>query len=287
MTTWLLHTLNGLSMAGLLFLVAAGFTLIFSVMRVVNLAHGALYLLGGYLGLTALRVTESFLLALLAGGVGVVLVGLLLDRLLRIVQDTPTAQVLLSIGAAIAIGDIILAIWGGLPTRIRGPDFMTGSVELFGVLTYPVYRLFLIGIGIVFAVGIWLLLDRTMLGTAVRAGVDDREMVQAQGVHIGFLSGVVFAIGALLAGLAGVFGGGFLTLYPDADWEILVLALVVVVVGGMGHLGGALVGAIIVGLLDSYGRWLVPELAYFLVFAPMAIILTLRPSGLFGRREAQ
>lgn len=286
MTTWLLHTLNGLSMAGLLFLVAAGFTLIFSVMRVVNLAHGALYLLGGYLGLTVLRMTESFLLALIAGGVGVVLVGLLLDRLLRLVQDTPTAQVLLSIGAAIAIGDIILAIWGGLPTRISPPEFMTGRVELFGVLTYPVYRLFLIGIGIVFAVGIWLLLDRTMLGTAVRAGVDDREMVQAQGVHIGFLSGLVFAIGALLAGVAGVFGGGFLTLYPDADWEILVLALVVVVVGGMGHLGGALVGAIIVGLLDSYGRWLMPELAYFLVFAPMAIILTLRPSGLFGRREA-
>jgi branched-chain amino acid transport system permease protein len=282
-TSFIIQTLNGLSMAGLLFLLGAGFTLIFGVMRVVNLAHGALYLLGGYFGLSVLTATGNFALALLAGALGIVIVGFGLERLMRIVRDNPLAQVLLSIGVAIAIGDIILAIWEGWPRRIVAPEIMSGTVSIFGI-TYPRYRSLLVVIGLVVALLLWLLLDRTTLGTALRAGVDDREMVQAQGIHIGVLFTFAFSIGAALAGMAGVLGGGFLTLYPGADWEILVLALVVVVIGGLGNLGGALIASVFVGVVDAYGRWLIPELSYFMIFAPMAVLLTVRPEGIFGTK---
>ena len=282
--SWALQALNGISTGALLFLMASGFTLSFGLARVVNLAHGAFYLLGGYLGLTVLRGTENFWLALLAGGAGTVVVGTLSERfLIRLTLHNELAQVLLTVGIAYVLADVCLQIWGGNPLRIPPPEFARGPLDLPGGLVYPRYRFLLIVFGVVVGVALWLLYSRTLLGAIVRAGVDDREMVSAMGINIDRLFGLVFALAAFLAGLSGVAGGAFLTLYPGAEWDILVLALVVVIVGGLGSLEGAMAGSLIVGLVDAYGRWLVPEFSYFVVFGPMAVLLLFRPTGLFGR----
>jgi branched-chain amino acid transport system permease protein len=278
--------LNGVSMGALLFLLASGFTLTFGLGRVVNLAHGAFYLLGGYFGLTVLRATESFWLALLAGGVSIVLVSAACDRfLLRRTHDNELGQVLLTVGIAYVLADICLTIWGGSPLRVPPPSFASGPIDLPGGIVYPRYRFLLIVFGAVVAGVLWLLYARTRLGALVRAGVDDREMVSALGINIDWLFGLVFALAAFLAGLSGVAGGAFLTLYPGAEWDILAYALVVVIVGGLGSLEGAMVGSLIVGLVDAYGRWLLPEFSYFMTFGPMALLLLLRPTGLFGRES--
>lgn len=282
--SWVLQALNGVSMGALLFLMASGFTLSFGLARVVNLAHGAFYLLGGYLGLTVLRATGSFWLGLLAGGVGIIVVGFLSERfLIRLTLHNELAQVLLTVGIAYVLADLALLVWGGNPLRVPQPEFARGPIDLPGGLVYPRYRFLLIVFGVVVGGVLWLLYSRTLLGAIVRAGVDDREMVSAMGINVNRLFGLVFALASFLAGLSGVAGGAFLTLYPGAEWDILVLALVVVIVGGLGSLEGAMVGSLIVGLVDAYGRWLLPEFSYFIVFGPMAILLLVRPTGLFGR----
>jgi len=284
MTPWILQALNGLSMGALLFLLASGFTLTFGLVRLVNLAHGGFYLLGGYLGLSVLRLTGNFWLGLLAGGVGIVIVSWATDRfLIRRTRDNVLGQVLLTVGVAYVIADVCLLTWGGNPLRIPQPEFARGPIDLPGGLVYPRYRFLLIVFGAVIALVLGLLYHRTQLGAIIRAGVDDREMVNAVGVNIDRLFALVFGLAAFLAGLSGVAGGAFLTLYPGAEWEILAYALVVVIVGGLGSLGGAMAGSVIVGLVDAYGRWLLPEFSYFMIFGPMAILLLVRPTGLFGR----
>lgn len=274
-------------MGALLFLLASGFTVIFGIMRIVNLAHGAFYLLGGYIGLSVTRATGSFWIGILAGGLGIVAVGLMSERfLIRRVIDSELQQILLTVGMAYVIGDISLAIWGGLPQRVPTPEWISGAFHITGTLYYPRYRLFIILFGFLMGGLLWFLQERTGIGVAVRAGVDDREMASAMGINIRLLSVVIFALGSFLAGISGVIGGGFLTLYPHADWDVLVLALVVVIVGGLGSLKGAVIGALFVGVIDAYGRWLWPELSYFIVFAPMAILLAIRPQGLFGRETS-
>jgi len=281
---WALQALNGISLGALLFLMASGFTLIFGLARVVNMAHGAFYLLGGYFGLTILRLTGNFWLALLAGGVGIIVVNYFIERhLLRRIGENHLAQVLLTVGLVYVIADICLSIWGGDSLSIRPPNFAQGPIDLPGGIVYPRYRFLLIVFGIFIGTLLWLLYKRTQIGAIVRAGVDDREMVNAMGINIDRLFALVFALAAFLAGMSGVAGGAFLSLYPGAEWEILVLALVVVIVGGLGSLEGAMVGSLIVGLVDAYGRWLLPQFSHFVVFAPMAILLLLRPRGLFGR----
>jgi branched-chain amino acid transport system permease protein len=284
MTPWILQALNGLSMGALLFLLASGFTLTFGLVRLVNLAHGGFYLLGGYLGLSMLRLTGNFWLGLLAGGLGIVVVSWATDRfLIRLTRDNVLGQVLLTVGVAYVIADVCLLTWGGNPLRIPQPEFARGPIDLPGGLVYPRYRFLLIVFGAVIAAALALLYHRTQLGAIIRAGVDDREMVNAVGVNIDRLFALVFGLAAFLAGLSGVAGGAFLTLYPGAEWEILAYALVVVIVGGLGSLGGAMAGSVIVGLVDAYGRWLLPEFSYFMIFGPMAILLLVRPTGLFGR----
>lgn len=281
---WALQALNGISLGALLFLMASGFTLIFGLARVVNMAHGAFYLLGGYFGLTILRFTGSFWLALLTGGVGIVVVNYFVERhLLRRIGENHLAQVLLTVGLVYVIADIALSIWGGDSLSIPPPAFAQGPIDLPGGIVYPRYRFLLIVFGVFIGVLLWLLYKKTQIGAIVRAGVDDREMVNAMGINIDRLFALVFALAAFLAGMSGVAGGAFLALYPGAEWEILVLALVVVIVGGLGSLEGAMVGSLIVGLVDAYGRWLLPQFSHFVVFAPMAILLLLRPRGLFGR----
>jgi len=283
MNSFILQTFNGISYAALLFLLASGFTLTFGLMRIVNMAHGAYYLLGGYIGLSVAKATGNFGFALVAGGVAAALLGFMADKvLIKRAGDNHLSQVLITVGLAYVVGDVTLKIWGGDALKLPVPIWLRGVVELPGGIVYPIFRFFLTAIGVVVALLLWLLYRKTQIGAAIRAGVDDREMVSATGIHVDRLFVIVSALASFLAGFSGVLGGAFLTVYPGAEWEILVFALVVVIVGGLGSLEGAMIGALIVGLLDAYGRWLVPEMSYFVLFGPMAVLLLFRPRGLFG-----
>jgi branched-chain amino acid transport system permease protein len=283
-TSAILQAINGTSLAALLFLVASGFTVTFGLMRVVNMAYGAYYLLGGYVGLSVAQATGSFGLAVVGGGVAIVMLGYLVDRfLIRYTGENHLAQVLLTVGVAFVIGDVALRIWGGDSLKVPLPVSLRGAMELPGGLVYPTFRFVLILFGAGVAALLWALYTRTQIGAVVRAGVDDREQVSATGIDVDRLFVMVSALASFLAGMAGVVGGAFLTLYPGAEWEILIVALVVVIVGGLGSLGGAMIGALVVGLLDAYGRWLLPEFSYFVLFGPMAVLLLVRPRGIAGR----
>jgi branched-chain amino acid transport system permease protein len=280
------QTLNGVTYAGLLFLVGSGFTLIFGLMRIVNLAHGGTYLVGGYLGYSTLLVTGSLWLALGAGALGMAVFGILLERgLLRRLRGYPMAELLLTMGVAFILGDVALAVWGGDPRAIRMPGGLDQSSEL-GPLVYPNSRLFILGVAVLVALLLYYLMGRTRIGAIIRAGVDDREMVSAMGININRVFTGVFILGAILAGLAGVLGGSFLTLAPGSDSDILTFAIVVVIVGGLGSLPGAIVGSLVVGLIDNYAKAYFPDVAYFSLFAPMVLILLMRPQGLLGRNQA-
>lgn len=279
----LLPLLNGLTFAALLFIVASGFTLIFGLLRIVNLAHGALYLFGGLAGYSAANATGSYVAGLIAAMAVVALLGLILHAgLLNFVGGNELRQVLLTLGVALVLNDMALVIWGGDTYSVQVPAVFRGAAK-FGPVFYPKYRLFVFALGVAIFVLLWLLLNRTRLGALIRAGVDDAEMVEAMGIDIRRVFLGTFLLGSALAGLGGVAGGAFLTLYPSADAEILVFSLAVVIIGGRGSLVGAAVGALLVGLLNAYGQVLFPELSYFVIFGPMALILAFRPLGLFGK----
>jgi branched-chain amino acid transport system permease protein len=280
---WITQTFNGLSYGALLFLLASGLSLIFGVMRIVNLAHGSYFMLGGYVGLSVVWKTASFTLALIAGAVALALIGVAMERLfLRRLPGQTLGQVLMTIGFALIFQDVALLVWGGDPYTIPIPAALQGVV-MVGDLRFPAYRIFIIAVAALVGAALWLALDRTRAGAMIRAAVDDAEMAQGVGIRVPRISLGVFALGAALAALGGVIGGGFLGVYPGADFEVLPYAFVVVIVGGLGSLPGAIVGSMLVGLLDNFGKALFPELSYFTLFAPMALILALRPTGLFGR----
>jgi branched-chain amino acid transport system permease protein len=284
MESFILQTLNGISFAALLFLLASGFTLTFGLMRIVNMAHGALYMFGAYVGLSVATLTSSLSLALLSGGLASLILGFFCDKFfISKVGEDHLAQVLLTVGIAYVVGDFCLQLWGGDAQKLPLPVFLRQVVELPGGIYYPVFRGLLVFIGIVVGVILYFVYSKTQIGAAIRAGVDDREMVSATGINVEKLFIIVSALAAFLAGFSGVLGAVFLTIYPGAEWEILVFALVVVILGGLGSLEGAMVGALVVGLLDAYGRWLVPDLSYFVLFGPMALLLLVRPRGLFGK----
>lgn len=278
-----LQSLNGLSFAALLFLVSSGFTLVFGVMRIVNLAHGAFYLIGGFVGISAAAATGSWLAGLLAGGAIVGAIGLASERLLlRRVRGRELPEVLLTVGIAIVLADLGLAVFGGNPRSANPPEMLTGSTSL-GFVSYPTYRLFVIVLAIVAGGLLLFIQERTRIGAVLRAGVDDREMVTALGIDVDRVFAVMFVVGSVLAGLAGMIAAGLLTIRPGADTDILLFALVVVIVGGLGSIAGAAAGSVLIGLIDAHSRVFLPELSSFAVFAPMALILVLRPAGLFGR----
>lgn len=280
---WITQTFNGLSYGALLFLLASGLSLIFGVMRIVNLAHGSYFLLGGYVGLSVVWRTHSFVLALLAGALAGALIGVGMERLfLRRLSGQTLGQVLMTIGFALIFQDLALLLWGGDPYSLPIPGPLQGVLTV-GTLRFPRYRLFIMALAVVIGAVLWLALDRTRVGAMIRAAVDDGEMAQGVGIRVPTVSTGVFALGAFLAALGGVIGGGFLGVYPGLDFEILPYAFVVVIVGGLGSLPGAMVGSLLVGLLDNFGKALFPELSYFTLFAPMAMILAVRPTGLFGR----
>jgi branched-chain amino acid transport system permease protein len=257
--------------------------LIFGLLRIVNLAHGALYLFGGYIGFTVAAKTGSFVLGGIGAMVAVAAIGFVLDQgLLRFVRGNELRQVLLTLGFAFVLNDLSLVIWGGDSFTVPIPQMLRGGLRVFGVF-YPTYRLFVLVTGIVVFAALWLLLNHTRLGALIRAGVDDAEMVEASGVNIRRVFLVTFLLGSALAGLGGLIGGAFLSLYPSADAEILVFSLAVVIIGGRGSLVGVGIGSLLVGLLNTLGQVMFPELAYFVIFGPMAVLLAFRPLGLFGR----
>jgi branched-chain amino acid transport system permease protein len=283
MNFWVIQVLNGLSYGMVLFLLSSGLSVIFGLMRFINLAHGSFYLLGAYIGLTIINATNNFWLAFIAAPLAVGLLSIALQRwLLRRVRKNELAQVLLTFGVLLIVSDLSLTIWGGLPQTLPKPAFLEGSMRI-GTMVFPSYRLALIGAGVAVAVLIWLFLERTRLGAIVRAGVDDEGMVRAIGIDISNVFTGVFAVGATLAALAGLLGGAMLGIYPGADFNAMLLAFAVIVIGGIGSLFGAFIGSLLVALIDTFGKALLPEYALFTVFVPMVIMLAFRPTGLFGR----
>ena len=280
---WVIQAFNGLSYGALLFLLASGLTLIFGVMRIVNLAHGSYFLLGGYVALSVIWTTGSWLLALPIAALALAVVGLLMERVfLRPLGFDPLRQVLLTIGFAFLFQQLALDIWGGDHLDITPPDVLKESVVLGG-LYFPVYRIFMIAMAAAIGLALWLAMEKTRMGAVVRAAVDDAEMARGVGIDTSRVSMFIFALGALLAALGGVIGGAFLGVYPGLDFVILPIAFAVVIIGGMGSLGGAAIGSLIVGLADNFGKALFPEISYFTLYAPMVLILALKPTGLFGR----
>lgn len=282
---FLLHLLSGLSFGGLLFLVGSGLTLTFGLLRTVNLAHGAFYLLGGYVALSVGSSTGSYWAGLLAAVLVVGAGGMVYQRfVLSRLQGQELPQIVLSVGLALVIGDVIHAVWGANPVLPPRPPGLDTSLRVGG-LAFPWFRLALVGMAVAVAAVIELVLSRTRVGATVRAAVDDEVTARSVGIRVPFLFLCTFGIGAGLAAFAGVWGGAFTGLAPDGGFDILLLALVVVVVGGLGSVRGALVAALLVGLVDEAGKWLFPSLSLFTVYAPVVVFLALRPNGLFGRVE--
>ena len=280
---WLIQAFNGLSYGALLFLVGSGLSLIFGVMRIVNLAHGSYFLLGGYVALSVIWTTGSWLLALPAAALAVALLGLAMERVfLRPLGFDPLRQVLLTVGFAFLFQQAALDIWTGNNFDISPPPALTRSIVVAG-LYLPLYRLFMIAMALAIGLALWLTMEKTRLGATIRATVDDAQMARGVGIDTSFVSMLIFALGAFLAALGGVIGGAFLGVYPGLDFEMLPIAFAVVIIGGMGSLGGAAIGALLVGLADNFGKALFPEVSYFTLYAPMALILAVKPTGLFGR----
>jgi branched-chain amino acid transport system permease protein len=342
MQFWVIQAFNGISYGALLFLVGSGLSLIFGVMRIVNLSHGAYFLLGGYIALSVIWATGSWALSLPVAALAVAIVGLVMERLflrsegfesvrnavialgLGVLTDLAVArwghiagggwtesiavtavatvawyfllkripivpietdvlrQVLLTVGFAFLFQQAALDIWGGDNMDINPAAEFNKSIVIGGIY-FPLYRAFMIATAVGIGVVIWLVMEKTRMGAAVRATVDDAQMARGVGIDTNRVSMFIFALGAFLAALGGVIGGAFLGIYPGLDFEMLPLAFAVVIIGGMGSLGGAAIGALAVGLADNFGKALFPEISYFTLYAPMVLILAVKPTGLFGR----
>lgn len=273
--------LTGIAFGMVLFLLAAGLELMFGVMSIVNMAHGSFFMVGAYAGITVAKQTGNFPLGVLVGTFSVGILGLVTERFFFRYLPEHLQQVFLTFGVVYVLADVTRMVWGGDPYGIPAPPFLQGSIDILG-RGFPIYRLALIPIGLLIALGLWLFQERTRLGAIVRAGVDDREMTGAIGINIKLLSTIVFAGGALLAGFGGAMASPIISVVPGLDWDVLTLALVVVVVGGLGSLRGALVGSLLVGLTDTFGKFLLPEVAIILTFLILAIVLIIKPTGIFG-----
>jgi branched-subunit amino acid ABC-type transport system permease component len=278
------QALNGLAYGALLFLLSVGLTMIFGMLDIVNLAHGSFYMLGAYAGLATLAVTGNFWLAALAAPLVVGLVGALVERgLLRpLYRRSPLDQVLLTFGLIYVFEDLAKWGWGGRIRSIPPPEVFAGRVQLGG-LTFPTYRLFVIFFGLLVALGLWLLIERTRLGAIIRAGVYDAEMTGGLGIDIGRVFTLIFAFGAALGGLSGVIAGPIQSAYPSMGVSILIPALIVVVIGGLGSLKGSLIGSLIIGQAETFGKAWLPGVSMLMIYVVMALIVLLRPQGLFGR----
>lgn len=286
MQFWIIQTLNSLSLGGLLFLLAAGFSLIFGLMRIANLTHGSLFMIGAYLGVTILKLVPNLWIAALLAGAIVALFGGLFERfILRPLSGNALGQVLVTLGVSFIVADFCLIVWGGDPIPLAAPAALQRPLVL-GSIAFPAYRLVVLAIAIVTAVALHALMEWTRLGAMIRAGVDDMPMARAVGIPVSKLFSFVFCLGAALAGAGGVIAGPIMSAYPGLDADMLPLALIVVILGGVGSLAGAFVGAFIVGFVYTFGVALLPDLAYVILFLPMIVVIAFRPRGLFGKFAA-
>ena len=296
--------LNGLQLGVMLFLMSAGLTLVFGIMQVVNLAHGSFYMIGAYVAATVTMKSGSFMLGLLAALPAAALAGMVVELLIlrRLYDRDHLDQVLATFGLIFFFNELTRIIWGRQPLFMDVPPWLSGSVELLPGVNYPVYRLAIILVGILVALFLYLLFSRTRLGMQIRAGATNREMVAALGVNIRMLYTLIFGLGTLLAGLAGVMAGPILAVEAGMGDSILILTLVVIVIGGIGSVRGALIGGLLVGMVDTLARSFLPDLLRFFlessaadrmgasiasmsVYIFMALILACKPAGLFPVNE--
>lgn len=287
---------NGVTLAGLYFLVASGFTLVFGLMRNVNLAHGSMYLLGAYIGYEVAEASGSWFFGLLVAFLAIAVSGILLQVLIfRRMEGDDLRQTLVTIGISIIAADLMLAIWTGTTYQFAPPEWLFGAAELPIVsvirssgdavyIKYPIYRLAVLGAAVAVGIGLWLFLNRTRIGMMIRAGVNDRQMLAASGVNVQLVFALVFAIGAGLAGFAGVVGGTALSIAPGEDIRYLLASLIVVIVGGLGSVTGAAIGALLVGLAEQFGLAYFPTYGVVLTFLIMVVVLAVRPQGIMGGR---
>ncbi len=300
---FLTQVLNGFQLGVLLFLMAAGLTLVFGIMNFINLAHGSLYMMGAYFAALTYGVTDSFALSVLAGVSGLFVLGVVLDRALlsTLHRRDHLDQVLATFGLILFASEAVRLFWGNASLYMNVPSWLSSSIEWMG-FSYPAYRLAIIVAGLAVALGLHLLIDRTRLGMLIRAGASNREMVTALGVNIGWLTTLIFAIGAALAGFAGAMVGPIVSIQSGMGESTLIMTLVVIVIGGIGSIRGAFFGALIVGIVDTLGRGVLPgilfkffspevagaagpALASVSVYLLMAAVLALKPEGLFPERH--
>jgi branched-chain amino acid transport system permease protein len=282
---YLVTLLNGLTLASLYFIVASGFTLVFGLMRNVNLAHGSLYLLGGYVAFIVAERTGWWVLALAAGFAAAALAGLLIQLVvLRRMQGEDLRQTLVTIGLSIVIADLLLWVFTGQVHQMEAPLWLQGPIRGIPLINaYSAYRLSLLGFGIAIGIGLWWLLSRTRVGVMIRAGVDDRGMLAASGVNVNRVFAVTFMLGAGLAGFGGAIGAVELSMVPGEDTRLLLASLIVVIVGGMGSVVGAALGSAILGLAETYGLTYAPTYSVVFTFVILILVLAFRPRGIMGR----
>lgn len=284
-TAFLIQVLNGVQYGFLLFLVASGLTLVFGIMGIINLAHGAFFMIGAYLAYSLTGLVDNFFIAVVLGVFAMVAVGYLIERfaISFLYRRDHLYQVLLTYGLILVFNELQKIIWGTDFHSVPVPALLAGSVPLGSTQSYPIYRFFISLVCLAIAAGMYLVIARTRLGMMVRAGAWDREVVQMLGINIGRLFAIVFSLGAALAAFAGMIGAPVSSVYPGMGDQVLIVSFVVVVIGGIGSVKGAFIGAMLIGLGDTFGKVLVPDLASFVVYALMAAVLMWRPQGLFGR----
>lgn len=267
-------------------MLASGFTLALGVIRVVNIAHGAFYMLGVFVALEIARVSGSFPLAIAAAGVALAMLAVVVhEGVLKRFHMQPMRQVLCTFGVTLIVAEAVRHIWGGYPKLMPTPSFLEGTIRLGDAVSLPTYRGFVIVFGLALAVLLWAILARTRTGAVVRACIDDEEVAGATGVNVRRVFALMFAASGLLAGIGGAIGAPFIGSYQGVQFDMLTLTLVPVVIGGLGSIAGALIGSLVIGIINSVGTAVFPALSYFLLFGPMILILILRPSGLLGRPE--
>jgi branched-subunit amino acid ABC-type transport system permease component len=286
MELFLIQLMNGLMYAALLFIVASGLSLIFGLMNVVSLMHGSFFMLGAFLGLTIIRQTGSYWAALLVAPLLTAVVGLVIELIFmrRLYARGHLDQILLTFGFSLIFVDLVKWIWGAEIQMLPPPAILSGALPILGG-GVSVYRAFLIVLGFGLYVFLWLVLERSSVGAKIRAAVDDNAMASGLGINVSILFSAVFALGVAFAALAGVAAGPIVGLYPGMDADILIPAFIVVVIGGMGSLAGAFVGSLLIGLADTFGKAYLPDLALFLTYLVMVIVLITRREGLFGIRS--
>lgn len=279
------QALNGLSEAAVFFLLASGLTLVFGLMRIVNMAHGAFYIIGAYVGIAISALTGNLFLALVSAVVVVAVIALITELgLLRAVRGQELPEVLLTLGIAFVVGDICLWIFGGNPENLSSRAMPVGGFAI-GSASFPWYKVLVMVIALVIGIALAIVQNKTRIGAIVRAGVDDRETISAMGINIRWVFTGMFIVGASLAAIGGVLDSGITSILPSGGNEVLLKALVVIIVGGLGSVSGAAVGAVLIGLIDVFAKVWIPELSYFTIFLPMALVLVIKPTGLFGKKS--